>query len=704
MSLSSLRELIGIGGWSPPPRLADEVARSGVGWYPAGAIGLLGMVDQFQGQALIIMAPEVSRSLGIPPAALAGILMLSFLTFMLAGLPIAGFVGRHGRRGLISVLTGLGWSLTTIGTTFVGSGLGLTAITMADGATSGSVNALHPPLLADSYPAGLRLRMQALYHAMDGMGRVIGPLLVAGLTSVAGLSWRGVFLAMGGVSLVAALGSVGLRDPGYGRWDTARVRAAARGAATPEGERDPELGLFEVARRLFLIPSIRRILTGSAALGLLLAPLLTYIIFFLDERWDLGPGARGVFFAAMAAVTVGGMAVAGPWGERIYRRDPANLLRASAGMLAGGLVALSASVLAPAFWIMAAAYAASSVLFAAVNPFLIASLLALAPARMRPHATALHGVFLIGVGGLAGILLLSGIDRRFGTAGAILSIAVPGLLAALVLRSAASTMNADVDRMLEGFAEEERTDAAREAGERFPLLACQHLDVAYGPVQVLFDVSLAVEEGELVAIVGTNGAGKSTLLATIAGTLLPLNGTVRLDGADVTYLDAERRVGMGITTVRAGEAVFDPLTVNENLRLFARALNPARVEAAVDDALAAFPALASRRDQRAATLSGGERQMLGLARAVVATPRLLLVDELTLGLSPAAVEDLLAVVRRLHQAGTTVVIVEQSVDLALRLAPRACFLERGRVLYDGPSGGLRDHPLLRAVFLGARPQ
>ena len=703
MNARSLRELIGIGGL-PPSHLTDEVARSGVGWYPAGAIGLLGMVDQFQGQALIVLTPEVSRSLGIPPAALAGILMLSFLTFMLAGLPIASFVGRHGRRGLISVLTGLGWSLTTIGTTFVGNGVGLTAITMADGATSGSVNALHPALLADSYPTGLRVRMQALYHAMDGMGRVIGPLLVAGLTSIVGLSWRGVFLALGGVSLIAAIGAVGLRDPGYGRWDTARIRTVARGAATSEGEHDLELGLFEVARRLLLIPTFRRILAGSAALGVLLAPLLTYIIFFLDERWGLGPGARGVFFAAMAAATIGGMAIAGPWGERIYNQDPAHVLRAAAAMLAGGLLALAASVIAPAFWIMAALYTASSVLFAAVNPFLIASLLALAPARMRPHATALYGVFLIGVGGLAGILLLSGIDRRFGTTGAILSIAVPGLLAALVLRSGATNMNADVDRMLEGLAEEERADAALQAGQRFPLLVCQNLDVAYGPVQVLFDMSLSVEQGEMVAIVGTNGAGKSTLLATIAGTLLPLSGTVRLDGADVTYLEAERRVGVGITTVRAGEAVFDPLTVNENLRLFARALNPARVEAAIDDALAAFPALASRRDQRAGTLSGGERQMLGLARAVIATPRLLLVDELTLGLSPVVVEDLLEVVRRLHKSGTTVVIVEQSVDLALRLAQRACFLERGRILYDGPSSGLRGHPLLRAVFLGARPQ
>jgi ABC-type transport system involved in cytochrome bd biosynthesis fused ATPase/permease subunit len=206
---------------------------------------------------------------------------------------------------------------------------------------------------------------------------------------------------------------------------------------------------------------------------------------------------------------------------------------------------------------------------------------------------------------MAGLLLLSGIDRRFGTTGAILSIAVPGLIAALVLRSAARTMNADVDRMLERLAEEERTDAARAEGRRFPLLSCERLDVAYGPVQVLFDVSLTVAEGELLAIVGTNGAGKSTLLATLAGTLLPFDGTIRFDGTDITYLDAERRVGLGITSVRAGEAVFGPLSVSENLRLFARSLSPGRAAGAVDDALTAFPALAERRDHRAATLSGG---------------------------------------------------------------------------------------------------
>lgn len=703
MSVPALRQIIGIGGAAPSP-IREAVSRSGVGWYPAVSIGLLGMVDQFHGHAFVVLAPELSRSLGIPRSALAGMLLLSALAFTLAGLPMAAFVGRFGRRGLVSVLTGIGWSATTMGTAFVGGGLGLAGITVADGATSGSVRAVHPPLLADSYPVELRVRMQALYRAMDGVGNVVAPLLVAALTALAGLSWRGVFLALGGASLVSAVVAVRLRDPGYGRWDTARVRAAVRGAQRSGAERAVELGLVEVTRRLFLIPTYRRILAGSAALGVLLAPLVTYVFFFLDERWGMGPGARGVFFAVIAAATTGGMAVAGPLGERWFRRDPSSLLRGAAGMLAAGLLALSASVLAPAFWMMAVLYAVFSMLLAAMGPFLTASVLSLTPARMRPHATALEGVFLVGVGGMAGLLLLSGIDRRFGTTGAILSIAVPGLLAALVLRSAAATMNADIDRMLERLEEEERTDAAREEGRRFPLLTCERLDVAYGPVQVLFDVNLTVEEGEVLAIVGTNGAGKSTLLATLAGTMLPADGTVRFDGADITYLDAKRRVGLGITTVRAGEAVVDPLSVAENLRLFARSLRPGRAAAAVDDAFAAFPILAERRDHRAATLSGGERQMLGLARAVIASPRLLLVDELTLGLSPGAVDDLLAVVSRLHRAGTTVVMVEQSVDLALRIAPRACFLERGRVLYDGPAPALRDHPLVRAAFLGPRPE
>jgi branched-chain amino acid transport system ATP-binding protein len=239
-----------------------------------------------------------------------------------------------------------------------------------------------------------------------------------------------------------------------------------------------------------------------------------------------------------------------------------------------------------------------------------------------------------------------------------------------------------------------------------PLLACQGLDVGYGPVQVLFGVDFEVFEGELVALLGTNGAGKSTLLKTVAGLLAPAAGRVAFAGADVTHLGAEAMARAGVALMPGGKGIFPSLTVAEHLRLagwsFRR--DAARLAAARDEALELFPALAHRHDQPAGTLSGGEQQMLALAQAFMTRPRLLLIDELSLGLAPAVVGQLLDVVRSIHRSGTTVVVVEQSVNVALTLAERAVFMEKGEVRFTGPTLELLERPdLLRSVFIRTGP-
>jgi ABC-type branched-subunit amino acid transport system ATPase component len=321
---------------------------------------------------------------------------------------------------------------------------------------------------------------------------------------------------------------------------------------------------------------------------------------------------------------------------------------------------------------------------------------------MRAHLGALQGIFLAGVGGTAGLLLLGGIDSRFGASGAILSLAVPGVAAALVLRTAAGSVNADLDRMLDAIVEEEEVRGLTARGVRLPMLACRQIDFSYGQLQVLFGVNFTVDDGEIVALLGTNGAGKSTLLRAISGLGLPSRGSVRLRGLDITYVDAERRVGLGISQIPGGRAVFGPMSVVDNLRVLAytHGRNHRAVEAGIEASFDAFPRLAERRNQLASTLSGGEQQMLGLATAFVLRPRLLLIDELSLGLAPKVVGELLDMVRRINAEGTAVVMVEQSVNVALSVVDHAYFMEKGEIRFDGAAADLLGRPdLLRSVFL-----
>ena len=233
-------------------------------------------------------------------------------------------------------------------------------------------------------------------------------------------------------------------------------------------------------------------------------------------------------------------------------------------------------------------------------------------------------------------------------------------------------------------------------------LAVEGLDVAYDGVQVLFDVDVFADDGEVVAVLGTNGSGKSTLLRAISGIADVTNGRVLLDGVDATRTRPEQIAALGVASVPGGYGTFPSLTVAEHMRLagWTRRDHREARAAASDAALERFPVLRSRATAAAGDLSGGEQQMLTLAMAFVMQPRLLLLDELSLGLAPVVVHDLLAGVRELAEGGTTVVLVEQSVELALQVAQRAYFLEHGTIRSVGPTKELLARPdLVRAVFL-----
>ena len=230
-------------------------------------------------------------------------------------------------------------------------------------------------------------------------------------------------------------------------------------------------------------------------------------------------------------------------------------------------------------------------------------------------------------------------------------------------------------------------------------LEVQALETGYGKAQVLFGVDLEVEAGELVALLGANGAGKTTLLRALSGLLRPWKGSVLLGGKDLRGLSPARRARLGLGHVPEGRQLFPLMTVEENLRLGAAPLAPGREKEGYERVYALFPQLAERRRQLAGTLSGGEQQMLAIGRALMGFPRILLVDEPSLGLSPRLAEEVLLALKEVARGGVGVLLVEQNVALSLEVAERGYVLEHGRVVLEGPAQALAQDPRVREAYL-----
>jgi branched-chain amino acid transport system ATP-binding protein len=233
------------------------------------------------------------------------------------------------------------------------------------------------------------------------------------------------------------------------------------------------------------------------------------------------------------------------------------------------------------------------------------------------------------------------------------------------------------------------------------VLELADVHVRYGNIRALQGVSLRVETGELVALIGSNGAGKSTTLRTISGLLRPTQGTVTFEGADITTAATDRIVGLGISHCPEGRRIFGSLTVAENLRLGGVSRSDAGAIAAdLDMVFELFPLLKERLAQAGGTLSGGEQQMLAIGRALMSRPRLLLLDEPSLGLAPLMVERIFGTIAELKRQGRTILLVEQNVHQALDVADRAYVMETGRITLDGPAEVLRHDRKVEQSYLG----
>jgi len=237
-----------------------------------------------------------------------------------------------------------------------------------------------------------------------------------------------------------------------------------------------------------------------------------------------------------------------------------------------------------------------------------------------------------------------------------------------------------------------------------PLLQLRDVHASYGAVEVLRGIDIAVREGEIVALLGTNGAGKSTILRCISGLMDLDAGAISFDGRDITGLSTEETVRLGITQVPGGRGLLPNLSVEENLRMGAYPIRKdrGRVNAGYDRVYETFPRLGERRKQLAGLMSGGEQQMLAIGRALMLQPKLMMIDELSLGLAPIVVQHLVGVVKEINDSGVAMILVEQSANLALSITDHAFFIEKGRIRFDGSSRDLLERDdLLRSVFLAA---
>src|SRR5439155_17507914 len=289
-------------------------------------------------------------------------------------------------------------------------------------------------------------------------------------------------------------------------------------------------------------------------------------------------------------------------------------------------------------------------------------------------------------------VIIGGIGDSYGQRVAMGVLAVCVAIGGLISISARRLIPNDVANAL----------TQQQAATSTSLLACRGVDAGYDNVQVLFGVDLEVHEGEIIALLGTNGAGKSTLLKAISGVIDPMGGAIQFCGQDIAHTDHIATSKMGIVQVPGGRGVFPTLTVADNLKAAGWLYRKDRAYLAEANrkVLEYFPILEKRWDTPAGSLSGGEQQMLSLAQAFIAKPKLLMIDELWLGLAPTIVERLLEIVRAIHDQGATVILVEQSVNVALRLAKRAVFMEKGEVRFEGPTSELLERPdALRSVFL-----
>jgi ABC-type branched-subunit amino acid transport system ATPase component/sugar phosphate permease len=682
-------------------RLRDRLTvgvTGGAPLYPLIVLFGLNAVDELDRAALNVLAPEIRDHFGLSLSGVLALVSLVEVGAILIGLPLAFFADRRSRVRIATGGAGLwgGFSLLT----GLAPNLGVLAVARAGAGIGRAVNTpTHFSLIADYYPTSVRPKVYGVHRSANSTGQILGPL--AGGVLALFFGWRAPFVLFAVPTAVFVVLALRLREPPRGA-EERRALGAEEDVALTE-ETAPRFG--EGVRLLWGVRSLRRIWYSLPFVaGVIFVGLGALFSIFYEQEFGLNEAQRGLVSAVTEPFQILGLLVGIPVANRLMKRDPALVLRLLALM---GLIISSAFAglaLAPTLPVVIGLHLFISGVGAILQPGAYALVSLVTPPRARSLGFALGAVWVLP--GLVAFPVIGSVADSYGVRRALLVLVPLLLVGGFILASAGKFLNADIVRTRTASLARAEALLARRRGES-KLLVVRGLDVAYDGTQVLFGVDFEVGEGEIVALLGTNGAGKSTLLRAISGLVEPAAGVVVLDGIDLTGVAPHHVAGMGVAQVPGGKGIFPSLTVAENLRVatWGQGLRGPAAETAADEAMGHFPVLRSRLDQLAGTLSGGEQQMLALAQAFVSRPRLLLVDELSLGLAPAVVNRLLEVIRTIRDQGTTVVLVEQSVTTALALADVAYFMEKGEIRFRGPAAELAERPdLLRAVFLRGSPE
>ena len=687
--------LPGVGG--EPMPLRDGLRRGGI--IMIVSLLLVSMIETLDQVALQVLAPDIQRTLDVDKTTLQGLISFGGVVLVVATLPFAWLADRYVRTRILAAATFV-WAAFMAATAAVNTAVQM-AVARAGAGFGGSARIpISPALIADQYPIGVRTRMFAMENLGRPAGLVAGPFFVGAVAGWAGgvEGWRWAMFAVAIPAAIVAVVLLFVREPERGRNEQEAILGRLLDTSN-----DPPVRLSAAAARLRKVKSFRYLILGIGVLGFALVSVPVRLSFLFDETYHFSAYKRGWVLSLTYLPALLVIPLAGRIGDRLFRRDPRNAVRIFGVLviLYGVFLTIGSQLDAvePLIVLIAIANACQLAAFTQVGP----TISAVVPYRMRAQAFALIGFYIFLLGGFFGGLAVAAIADDYGERTALLVVVPPAaLIGGALVMSGSRFMKRDISLVVEELLDEQEEQRRVERDpDHVPVLQAHNLDVSYGPLQVLFDVNLEVQRGEVLALLGTNGAGKSTLLRAISGLVLPDRGVVRMNGRTITLTDPELRVAMGMIQVPGGDALFPTESVRENLQVWSWLIeDPTRRAERMDLVMSTFPVVRDRLDRRAGSLSGGEQQMLALSKAVMLEPELLLIDELSLGLAPLVVQQLLEVVENLKTQGMTMVIVEQSVNVALALAHRAVFMERGRVRFEGPAQELLERgDLLRAVFL-----
>jgi ABC-type branched-subunit amino acid transport system ATPase component/MFS family permease len=681
-------------GWRHP----IDALRAAVGDLPLAPVLLLATLagmDEFNRNGMTALLPSLRNHTGMSDAWILMQFALASALALLAVLPVATIADRSNR---IPVAIGAvaGWLVLFFIVGGVGSAWFLSGLVQSvSGRGRAVVDPSHGAILADSYDVDHRPAVYSLHRSMTVAGMCLGPLVFGGLASAWG--WRPTVFVMVAPTLVVVIAvAVKLKDPIRGAQERRAAGASAEVVATEEPVPTPA----EAWRLVWKVEVLRRIWRAMPFFAVAFIGFATLSSFVYERLYHYSAVRRGVVLSIVAPFELVGLIIGAKACAQPMRRNRSAVFRYLRTTAAISAVAVGLFALAPNAPLTIVANIFVNMALAALIPGLLAVLSMAIPPRTRAMGFAVTGVCVI-----PGLVILpligwmaDGVSIRWG-----LALLVPVLaIGAIVVAYGGEVVTADIEATWAGAVERSEALVGRAAGT-VPLVSIRNLDVSYGPVQILFDVSLDVAEGEVVALLGTNGAGKSTLLRAISGVVEADAGVVLFDGRDITHAPPYEIAAHGLSQMPGGAATFPTLTVTENLRCASWLARRHKTETAaeIDRLLDVFPVLRERIDEPAANLSGGQQQMLGLAMSLLSRPRLLMIDELSLGLAPVVVEQLAEIVRDIAAQGTTVILVEQSVNVALTLAKTAHFMEKGQIRFSGQTAELLERPdILRSVFLG----